>query len=804
MTRPNAPPNPLRRLLACAAAAAAVLLAGTLRTPAGCLAPADALIDVSGTVGPFWGNDSGALLYARGVGSEQELVRRGLGEFPEPVAAAGEQNRFQVGTHVETWSAFHGGAMNSKRDCAFIASTTIVDDPATPEDESLARRGAYAFRGNTTFEIGRFGNRSPIPDGGTDFVPWGSFFDAVPLGRGDAGGLRVVYSAQLGAPDGRQGLFLWDETLGTSVPLVLSGDDSPSGGPYTAFGRVRCNQAGDVVFYGITQLTPSSPVAPGLFRIVSSDLHETPVVARVVRFGDAGDTPAGIGRLSLLQDFDVDDAGNVVFEARVDGGAASPSALLRWDAGVVSLVAKEGQATPLGGAYGSFAQQSQVRSDEAGTATFMVPVGGAVTGVGFFSVARGSQTVVPLGLALEPLTMASTGKGRVAYQTATETRNIVPADGTEEGPNDFRVALVDLRNSAAIKKDTLRLDLRLRLAPWGTGPGQAPPAVLLADADRTSPEHRFGPSEFTEVREVDVRVSESPGQVFAFGIGGTPDKPAGYVTVNGASGFVTKFSLAKDRSAASWRYTHPLGAGSFSIDLVRGVAKLQVTKGSFPPSFEPLAFPVELTLRTAADVTANRTGAAAAWFRSVRLDADQPDLRNGRRVLSKGERLGGGTFFVDVLRVDRKLKVKKGQAAPDVSSDTVRLSGTLRLCPGSTPPSTPVLTADVTVGDLVLTALPMKRVGKTGSKYTAKTKVGAVSAALTVDVLRASFSFRAANVPPLSQLADADFSGATDTNSAKASVGGMSLPVTISIDRVYVSASDFAITRLKGGKAFVR
>ena len=793
----------LRLLVAAAASAAAVLLAPAPRTSAGCLAPADVLIDVSGTIGPFWGNDTGALLYARGVGAGQELMRKGLGEFAEPIAAAGEQTRFQVGTRVETWNACHGGAMYGKRDCAFVASTTIADDDTTPLDESLPRRGAYALRSNTMWELGRLGGASPVPTDIGGLVPWGTFFDAVPLGRGDSGGLRVVFSAQLGQPDGRQGLFLWEESTGETVPLVLSGDPSPAIDPYATFGRVRCNQAGDVVFYGITQSAPSAPIVPALFRIAAADLHAAPVVEKVVKFGDAGETHAGIGRLSLLQDFDVDDVGNVVFASLVADGAASPSALLRWDGGVVSLVARAGEDTPLGGVYGAFTQ-AQVRSDEGGTATFMVPVTGAVKGVGFFSAARGSTEILPLAVAEEPLALASTGAGRVAYQTPKETRTIVPNDGSDEGPKDYRVARLDLRNSAAIAKDALQLDIRFRLPPWGTGAGQLPPAVLLADAERTAADRRLTAPDLARIGEVNLQVSQSPGQAFVFGIGGTPQKPTGYVTVNGASGFVTKFVLSKTRDSATWGYKHTAGTGTFTIDLAKGSAKLRIAKGNFQPSFEAPQFPVEMTLRTDADVAANRTRTAAYWFRAVRLDGDQPNFPNGRRVVSNGERLRGGTFFVDALRVDRKLKVVKGQAAPNVQSDTVRLSGTLRLAPGSTSPTTPVLTADVTIGDLVLTDLPLKRVGRTGSKYTGKTKVAGVSTTLTFDVGRASFSFSATNVPPLSQLTNADFSAGAVVNGPKKPVGGMSLPVTISIARVYESVSDFAITRLPGGKTFVR
>ena len=142
---------------------------------------------------------------------------------------------------------------------------------------------------------------------------------------------------------------------------------------------------------------------------------------------------------------------------------------------------------------------------------------------------------------------------------------------------------------------------------------------------------------------------------------------------------------------------HPPGATYFSA-----TADGQVWARTPGTDGEPTLFPVTMTLRTGADVIAGRSGDAAYFHRSVRLDADQPRFGNGRRVLSRGERPTDGTFFVDSLRVDRRLRVLRGQPDPQVTSDRVRLNATLRLCPGATPPATPNVVADVSVGDLDL------------------------------------------------------------------------------------------------------
>lgn len=778
----------------------ALLLPRAPGATAGCLAPADVLVDVSGAVGPLWGADSGQLLYTRGTGGGQELVRRGIGEFAETVGEAGEQNGVAVGFQEETWHTFHGGAINDRGDAAFVASTTIDDDPETIPDESIPRRGAYVFRGNSTFELGRFGGPSPIDDVVGASVPWGSFFDAVPLGRPTAGLSAAVFSAQLGAPDGRQALFHWDELSGDVTPLVLTGQPSPAGGNYTTFGRLRCNEAGDVVFYALTQVTSTAPIAAGLFRISRDALPPNQVVVtRIVKFGLQGDEVAGIGRFSLMQDYDIDGAGGVAFTSSVEDGPARPSGLFRWNPATleVTRVLGEGDPTPLGGQFGTFTQ-SQIRVDETGGIVFQAPITGELSGAGFFTVPPGSSTAEPLGTAVEPLGIASLGSGRLAYQTGTQTRRIVPADGTEEGPKDYRVAAASLANTGVLRKDRASADLRFLLPPWGTGEGELPPAVFVAASERFAPTKLWAGAELARLVEVRVQL---PSQGFVFGIAGTADKPVGTLSLNGTAGSVSKFSLGKSGDTATWKYAHSIGSGTFSVDLTKGLAKLSLTRGNLF-AYDANLFRVELTLRTDADVNAGRLGALAYFHRGVLLR--NPTFAGGSAVTSRGESLDGGTFYADTLRIDRKLKAVRGQPAPQVTSDRIKLLATLRLCPGSSAPTTPTLGADVAVGDLVVNGITLSRVGKKGSKYTGRATVGGATATLTIDVAKGTVSFAASNVPPLSQLTDADFSGASATNGSKAKVGGMTLPVSIHVDRVYEAALDVPMVRLPGGKAFTR
>src|SRR6185295_7293278 len=134
----------------------------------------------------------------------------------------------------ERWASFAGGTINAQDDIAFVANTTLPDDPQTGINENTPRRGVYARRGNTLYELARFGNPSPIKDAFNQPVPWASLFDSVAADRDIDGGLRVTFSGQLGGTDDhRFGIFRWSNLAQLSTgPLVMSGDPSPSGGSF--------------------------------------------------------------------------------------------------------------------------------------------------------------------------------------------------------------------------------------------------------------------------------------------------------------------------------------------------------------------------------------------------------------------------------------------------------------------------------------------------------------------------------------------------------------------------------------------
>lgn len=794
MTRPTA-----RAVAACAVLSIALAGAphGGGDAVAGCLAPADVAVDDAGAVGPFWGNESGSLLYVRNpLQDEIQLVLRPAGSLAgEVVARQEEANDFYVGLGRERWLNFNGGSLNATDDFAFTATTYVPDDPFTPEDESLPRRGVYAQRGNTMFEVGRATGDSPFGDGAGGFLKWQSLFDVAACGRTADRGLVVAFTAQLGAPDGRIGIFTWDEINESAVQHVLTGDAAPEGGAFQSFGRLRVNEAGDILFSASAQ--DGDVITGGMYLLPLGG-----ALRRVAASGDPGDPAPGGGSFAFFTDFDLAGDRSVAFAADLGGGVTGMFRASSPDYTVVEI-ARSGDETPVGGAFESFTR-SIVRIDEGGDISFVAALGDSI-GEGLFTLAAGSAEIVGLGVADGVVTGASTGLGRMAYQTEEETHIVAPADGDVEGPDDFRVLRMDFRNSVDPGADSLRVDGTFRLPPWGTGPGRLPPASFRGDAVRETPAGAVTGSGLTRIAEVRIAVSRSPGQELAFGLSGTDDDPVGTGTLNGGSVTVSKVAVAEDGSVAAWSFQSQIGRGTFSCDLDRGTFTLRTSRGDLFQSFEPASFKVALTLRSAGDVQAGHTGDDAVFHRDVRLDADLPRFPAGRRILSDGSQVSGGGLVVDALRVDRKLRVVRNQAAPDVDSDSVSIAGTIRICPGSTPPATPTVQADFALDSIVADRIVLTRLGKSGSRYRWKGELAASGAAqLDFDAVAGTFSFRAKGVAPLPSLVDADFTRDPAVNGSKLTVGGMAVPFSLRVDRVFEDAYDVALVRRPGGKRFER
>lgn len=777
----------------------ALAAAGAAR--AGCLAPTDAAVDGAGAVGPFWGNESGELLYARNVtGTSVALLVRPFGGAADQVARQGESNPFTVGGFPERWTTFHSGTINETGDLAFVASTVLSDDePSTVYDDTvIERRGVYARRGNTLYRVARFGGASPILDPFAQPVPWASIFDAAITERSE-GPLRVHFSAQLGGTDGRTGLFRWSELNQVAEVLLLEGEVSPTGGLFTNIGRLRMNLPGDTAFFATEQLGGQGAVDGGIYL-----LRDNGTLIRLVRFGVEGDPAPGGGRFGILNDFDIDDQGTVHFAATLTGGG-SASGLFRVAADLsLSAVAREGDPSSLGGTLETFAS-AKVRTTPDGALVLGVQLSLDVDGEGVFSIPAGTDTLAPLANPLETLGVASLGAGRAAYQTDSETHMVAPADGSEQGPDDFRIVKIDVNNFAGrqFNRDSLRFDGRFRLPPVGTGPGRSPPAVFrVAGTERFTPDTLYAAGELVRIVGARAWLSDGPGNNFEFGIALADTSPTGTLTVNGIPQNAPKVKIGKTGDQATWSFRNSLGRGKFSVDLAAGTFSLKLSGGNINPNYFADNLNVQFTLRSEDDVAQQRPDSAVFFHRALRIDATQAAVA---RVTSTGEGVPGGTVFVDTVDVKRKLKARKGVAAPEVSSDTVTLAGAVRICPGSTPPGTPTLGATLRFGDLALDGISLQKIGKSGSRYRFRSGPGdPFKADFRVDAGKGTFTLKASGVPPLSQLVDADFSGTHATNDSRQDVGGMVAPFTLTVNRVYDISFDVPMVRKAGGKTFSR
>ncbi len=793
--------HPTRRRTPIAALAlTAGLLALPRTAPAGCLAPSDTLLDATGSLGPFWASSEGALLHTRiSLGDEVLMLRTpARGEEPagiEEVVRVGETNEFFAGSERQRWSAFHAGTVNADDDLAFVASTVADDDPATPVNEALARRGVYVRRGNTWSQAARFGNPSPVLDAQSQPVPWGTLFETGAADRDGAGTLVVIFSGQLNSPtDRRAGVFRWNELdPAAPVPLALTGDPAPDGGAFDTIGRLRVNGPGDVVFSATTRATPGGPTEAGLFLVPAGGGAES--LTLVVGTGDPA--PGG-GTFSAVHNFDVDDAGTVHLAASLDGGGGG-SALFRVGSGGGggARFVRSGEASALGGQYDTF-RTAQVRASADGETVFGVTLSADVGGDGVFTIPAGGTDPIPLVNPDTIIGLAALGEGAVAYLSDDGVHRVRPADGTEEGPTDFRIVKLDLKNSVPLRSDSIVVEGRFVLPPWGV----APPAVFPApEAVRFAPDRRYEGAELTGISQVAIAISQSPGNNFLFGVSGST-ATTGTLHFNGNQQDEPKVKTADDGSAATWSFNSPSGAGKLTVDLAGGTFRLKTARGNVQPSFDPRNFRLAFTLKSLADVAQARPDEQSFFHRDLRIAASAPKFGKGRRVVSKGEGVTGGTFFVDSLRVVRKLKVQRGQAAPQVDSDSVTLSGTIRVCPGSTLPRTPTLAASFTLGDLVFDDVTMQRVGRGGSKYQFVSDDRKV--AVRVDAAAATFSLKAKAVAPLSQLVNADFSGSHATNDSRLEVGGMDLPFSMSVARLYEASVVVPMVRRPGGRVFER
>ncbi len=186
-------------------------------------------------------------------------------------------------------------------------------------------------------------------------------------------------SAQLG-----DGIFLASPTLGGySVTKVAHvGDLTPLGGTFSGFGRSpSVNSSGRVAFVGTI-----SGGAGDVGVFVASPANGAFDIAKVAVVGDA--TPVGgvFGSLGSWYDPSLSDDGKVAFSAPVAGGAAPQGVWLAsptMSGFQIDKVAFAGDASPAGGTFDNFGYASPVLNS-AGQVAFVADISGGTANFGFF------------------------------------------------------------------------------------------------------------------------------------------------------------------------------------------------------------------------------------------------------------------------------------------------------------------------------------------------------------------------------------------------------------------------------------
>ena len=311
----------------------------------------------------------------------------------------------------------------------------------------------------------------------------------------------------------------------------------------------------------------------------------------------------------------------------------------------------------------------------------------------------------------------------------------------------------------------------------------------------------FTGNELRHIAEVELALSTGPGNTYTFRL--DRDGSAASFAYNGRDEEGPAVRVDRDGRRAVWSGKYSAGRIKLTVDLERGTYSLIVKKASLRESFDAQGFRIVFGLRTEEDVAQARTGDDALYHYEAVFNASQPDLANGRRVVSKGENPPGGLLFVDDLMVKRKLKTRKGVAEPTVTDDTVNLSGTIRLCAGATPPQTPTIQATIQVGDLLIDDVQMQRRGRSGSRYAFKSAKGVTPVVrISLDAVTGAFKVTAKKVPPLSQLPNADFAGGDADNDPNREMQGIGVPVTVRFTRVYEASYDVGVTRRRKARVF--
>ena len=374
---------------------AAALAAAALVGPAGGANAATITIALSGDTAPDGDgtfailanrpelNDSGqAAFSARLTGTSVGIgdgIFRGDGGALAQIARTGQTAPDGNGT----LDSFSGLALNGTGQTAFRAKLTGTAG-GTSDNE-----GIFRGDGGVLTQIARDGQAAP--DGNGTFA---SFSPYTALNESGQAGLWAELTGTSGGTSDNEGIFRGDG--GTLTQIARAGQTAPdANGTFSSFGNPSLNAAGQTAFWAeLTGTSGGGSDNQGIFR------GDGGVLIQIARKGQAA--PDGNGTLSGFSTFSgiaLNNTGQAAFLAYLTGTAGGTSdnqGIFLGDGGVLTRIARRGQATP--DANGTFGYFEEPALNDSGQAVFssrlIGTTGGSSDNEGIFRGDGGAVTKI--------------------------------------------------------------------------------------------------------------------------------------------------------------------------------------------------------------------------------------------------------------------------------------------------------------------------------------------------------------------------------------------------------------------------
>jgi hypothetical protein len=218
----------------------------------------------------------------------------------------------------------------------------------------------------------------------TPDTPQGTLADFEPPVLSDTGDVAFLASIRRGRETG-EAIYLWRR--GQLSKLVASGDSSPGGGIFAAFGNPALNNKGAVVFGAVVD---QGPILGGVFLSSGKDIQ------LVLAAGSPSPTGGIFGRFS--EQIELNDAGTIALSAVLRQGGPE-AAVFRVENDTPHAVAAIGEAAPGGGTFAALASWPVISA--GGAVGFIASLDGGPGGLALYLAgAEGVKRIAAVGDAL--------------------------------------------------------------------------------------------------------------------------------------------------------------------------------------------------------------------------------------------------------------------------------------------------------------------------------------------------------------------------------------------------------------------